>query len=620
MLRKEIGLWGVFGIATGAMISSGLFLLPGIVFARVGPAMIVAYVLAGVLNLPAMFAQVELSTAMPKSGGSYFTIERSLGALAGTLAGLISWLCIALKAAFACVGIGALAMLLFPGAGEWNIKLIAVGACLFFTVVNLVTVKGVGHLQGVLVTFLLGILVVYVVGSIGSVSAVRYSPFLTSDWSSLLAVTGMVFISYGGLTKVVDVAEEIKSPQRNLPLGMFLSFAVVNVLYVAVVFVTAGVLDGETLSGSLAPLSLGAQVTMGTVGVVAISLAAFLAYATTSNAGILSASRSPLAMSRDGLLPKAFARTSQRFGTPYTAIAVTTLLMVFVIAFLSVEDLAKTASTMFLISFALANVSVIVMRRARLEGYRPSFKMPLCPWLNIAAVVMYAFLIVDMGLIPLVVTGVFLGVAGIWYVTYIHWRIVRESAVVYMVKSILSKHIKRSGLEDELVRISLEREEIQADRFDELVLKAAVLDIPEGITARELFHRLADALAPRLSMNSERIFELFLAREKESSTVVHPGLAIPHIIVGGENVFEIVLVRCQPGVIFSELHAPVHTAFVLIGSSDERNFHLKALMSVAHLIQEEEFEERWQQARNVEQLRDIVLLSKRKRIRKRGKP
>jgi mannitol/fructose-specific phosphotransferase system IIA component (Ntr-type) len=102
--------------------------------------------------------------------------------------------------------------------------------------------------------------------------------------------------------------------------------------------------------------------------------------------------------------------------------------------------------------------------------------------------------------------------------------------------------------------------------------------------------------------------------------VVHPGLAIPHIIVEGQNVFEIVLLRCLPGVTFSELHAPVHTAFVLIGSSDERNFHLKALMSVAHLVQEREFEERWKLARNVEQLRDIVLLSKRKRMRKHGKP
>jgi mannitol/fructose-specific phosphotransferase system IIA component (Ntr-type) len=292
--------------------------------------------------------------------------------------------------------------------------------------------------------------------------------------------------------------------------------------------------------------------------------------------------------------------------------------MVFVIAFLSVEDLAKTASTMFLISFALANASVIVMRRAKIQGYRPSFRMPLCPWLNVAAIVVYAFLIVDMGLIPLLVTGIFLGAAGIWYTTYIHWRIKRESAVVYMVKNILSKHIKRTGLEDELVKISLEREEIQADRFDELVHKAIVLDISEGITAKELFHRLADVLAPRLSVDSLRIYDLFLAREKESSTVIQPGLAIPHIIVEGENVFEIVLVRCLQGVVFSELRAPVHTAFVLIGSSDERNFHLKALMSVAHLIQEKEFEERWKQARNIEQLRDIVLLSKRKRMGKHG--
>jgi len=94
-LKRQLGLWDVFSIAVGAMISSGLFVLPGIAFQRIGPSTILAYLLAGLLNIPAMFAQAELSTAMPKSGGSYFTIERSLGAFAGTLAGFISWLCIA---------------------------------------------------------------------------------------------------------------------------------------------------------------------------------------------------------------------------------------------------------------------------------------------------------------------------------------------------------------------------------------------------------------------------------------------------------------------------------------------------------------------------------------------
>ena len=88
MLKRELKLLDVFCIAAGAMISSGLFVLPGIAFAMAGPAIIVSYALAGLLMVPTMLSKAELTTAMPKSGGSYFFIERSLGPMAGTLAGL----------------------------------------------------------------------------------------------------------------------------------------------------------------------------------------------------------------------------------------------------------------------------------------------------------------------------------------------------------------------------------------------------------------------------------------------------------------------------------------------------------------------------------------------------
>jgi len=570
--------------------------------------------LAGLLNVPAMFSQIELSTAMPKSGGSYFTIERSLGTFAGVLAGLISWLCISFKAAFACVGIGGLTLLIFPGAGDWIMRAVAIWACLVFTALNLTTVRGTGHLQGVLVFALLGVLALYVFAGAGSISATRYVPFFTSDWRSFFAVTGMVFVSYGGLTKVVDVAEEVRNPRRNLVLGMFLSFAVVNVFYAATVFVTTGLLNPSDLSGSLAPLSIGAEAVMGLAGIMVMSIAAFLAYATTANAGILAASRSPLAMSRDGLFPAGLSLTSKRFGTPVPSVALTALFIVIVIGFLTVEELVKTASTMFLISFALANASVVVMRSARIQGYRPSFRAPLCPWLNIAAILVYAFLIADMGRIPLLATAGFLAAAGIWYATYVHRRVRRESAIVYMVRAILSKQIKRTGLEDELLRISLERQGIKGDRFDQLIRNGLILDVERRIDATELFRRVSDELGARLSIDSDVLYDLFLAREMESSTVISPGLAIPHIVVEGRGVFDVALVRCRPGIVFSGLHAPVHTCFFLVGSSDERSFHLRVLVAIAHIVQEPDFEERWKEARNEGELRDIVLLSRRKRI------
>jgi amino acid transporter/mannitol/fructose-specific phosphotransferase system IIA component (Ntr-type) len=615
-LERRLGLWDVFSIAAGAMISSGLFVLPGLAFEKVGPAMIVCYALAGILNVPTMLAQAELATAMPKSAGSYFVVERSLGAYMGTVAGLINWCSIGLKAAFALVGIGTLGLYFLPDLGPWSawaVKGAAVAACLLFTIANLVSVRHTGSLQGLLVAGLIVILGAFIGFGVTEVEATRYSNFLVGDLQAFLAVTGMVFISYGGLTKVVDVAEEVEKPARNLPLGMFLSFAVVNLLYVGVAFVCAGALDPALLGGSLRPVTEAAGAVAGRPGLVAVGIAAFLAYASTGNAGILSASRSPMAMSRDGLLPALLSRTNGRFGTPHVSILLTGGLMVLVIAFLTVEDLVKTASTMLLISLALINISVIVMRHSGLEGYRPTYRMPLCPWLPLACTVMYAFLIAEMGLVPLLTTAGFIAAASVWYVAYVQQKIDREAAVAYLVKSILSRHIKRIGLEDELVSISLERDEVEADRFDRLVREAPILDIPEEVSAEELFRRIGEALSERLQQSPERIQELLLARERESSTMIQPGLAIPHVIVEGEEVFELALVRCREGAVFSTLHPPIHTAFVLIGSVDERQYHLRALVAIAHVVQETGFQKRWMAAANAEQLRDIVLLSSRSR-------
>ena len=619
-MKKELGLAAVFCIATGAMISSGLFVLPGIAFATAGPAVVVSYALAGLLVIPAMLSKAELATAMPKAGGTYFFVERSLGPMLGTVTGLLSWLSLSLKAAFALVGIGALATLLFPDLGEWGIKLVAISGCLAFAGLNVVSVRHAGRLQIALVAVLLAVLVGYVVRGTVAVEHGRYVPFMPFGVQSVFAAAGMVFVSFGGLTKVASIAEEVRQPSRNLPLGMFLAFGTVAVLYVLVVLVTVGTVDPQRLSGSLTPIALGAESTMGRAGRAVIGLAALLAFATTANAGILAASRSPMAMSRDGLLPTLLSRTSRRYGTPDVSIVLTAGFMVVVIGLLSVEELIKTASTMKILMFALTNLAVIVMRSSGIESYRPSFKAPLLPWLQVASVIVYGFLIVEMGRAPLLLTGGFTLVAALWYVGYVQRRIDRESAVVYLVKRVTSKAIYRSGLEDELRHIAIERDDVELDRFDRLVQACPILDLKESILAKDFFRRVAAELAPRLPADEDRLYELFLKRERESSTVIEPGLAIPHVVVEGQHVFDVMLVRCEGGVIFSELHEPVKAAFVLAGSLDERNFHLRALMAIAHIAQEPEFKERWARVRGKEQLRDVILLSTRKRHTHREGP
>jgi amino acid transporter/mannitol/fructose-specific phosphotransferase system IIA component (Ntr-type) len=616
-LKRQLGFLAIFSIAAGAMISSGLFVLPGLAYAEAGPAVILSYALAVILMIPAMLSKAELATAMPKSGGSYFFIERALGPLLGTVAGLANWLSIALKSAFALVGIGVLATLIFPNLGIPEMKAAALAACVFFAILNIVSIKETGRLQVALILGLLAIIAVYCFEGLQAVNLSRLqSPghsFVRHGWQSVFAVAGMVFISFGGLTKVVSVSGEVRNPARNIPLGMFLAFGIISVLYVLAVFVTVGVVDGDELADSLAPLSLGAEAAMGRWGVIVLGIGALFAFATTANAGILAASRTPMAMSRDGLVPAFLSRTGRRFGSPHRAIIITAVFIMAVIAFLTVEDLVKTASTMMLLLFTLQNLSVIIMRRSGLRNYRPTFRAPLTPWLQIVTIAVYAFLIFEMGTIPLLLTGLFVIVAIVWYLAYVNPRVDRESAFVYLVKGIISKDIAGRGLEEELKQITLERDEVTLDRFDRLVNQAIVLDIEKCLSARELFREVSRALSPRVKIEEARLFDLFLKRELDSSTVVRPGLAIPHVIVDGEHIFELLLVRCKKGVVFSELHRPVTTAFVLVGSRDERNYHLRALMAIAHIVEKPDFESRWEAARNAEELRDVVLLSSRRR-------
>jgi len=613
LLHRKLKLLDVFSIASGAMISSGLFVLPGLAFAKAGPAVVVAYIFAGIIVIPSMLAQIELGTAMPKAGGSYFYIERSMGPAAGTLGGFASWFSLALKSAFALVGIGAFAKLLFPVLTEMHIKAIAIGFCMLFASLNVKSVKHTSKFQIFLVLSLLIMLFIYCTAGITKVDLHNFIPFFPHGFGAVIPVIGLVFVSFGGLTKVASIAEEIQSPKKNLQMGMLIAFIVVMFFYVAVVFVTVGVVDASKLFNSLTPISLGGNIVLGNVGMIILSIAALFAFFSTANAGILSASRFPLAMSRDQLVPKIFGKVSKHGQTPFVSIMFTALFMIVMISFLNLENLVKAASTMMIILFLYTNVALIVMRESRIDTYRPSYKVPLYPWLQIVAIIIYAFLIFEMGLVPLLITGIFIILCLGWYMLYVRRRVDRKSALIHIVERITNKKICGSTLAEELRDILIRRDNIIEDRFDKLVKSAVILDLKRSMTAEEFFDIVSKELSERLKIPSQELKELFLDREQQSSTTLEPGLAIPHIIVKGEKKFDILIVRCKDGINFDADEPPVKTVFVLIGSMDERNFHLRALMSIAQIVKEQNFDQRWFRAKDEEELRNIIVLSTRKR-------
>lgn len=168
-----------------------------------------------------------------------------------------------------------------------------------------------------------------------------------------------------------------------------------------------------------------------------------------------------------------------------------------------------------------------------------------------------------------------------------------------------------------VARASVEPQPIQPvmDRFDVLVDDCTVLDIPEALSRDAFFDTAARALAAGLPETPAQIRSALQERESTSSTVLTAGLAVPHLTLPGEGRFELLVVRCLPGVTLSDETPPLHALFVLAGSADERNLHLRALSAIAQIWQSDRFETKWRAARSVEEIRDLVRTAPRQRTR-----
>jgi len=607
-LKRALSLFDIFCIASGAMISSGLFILPGLAFAKAGPAVVVSYFLAGILSLAGMLSIAEMTTAMPRAGGDCFTIMRSMGPAVGTVAGLLSWFSLAMKSAFALVGMSLFAILLI----SIDIHIIAVAFCLIFIAVNLVGIKEAGQTQVILVLGLFALMCLYIVTGFPHLQAQRFIPFVPRGFGSVLSAAGFVFVSYAGLLKIASVAEEIQNPKRNIPVGMIISLIVVSIFYALMVFITTGVLDGTQLSRSMTPISDGAFVIMGRFGSIALGIAAILAFLSTANAGIMTAARSLVPLSRDGLLPDFFGSINRRFQTPHNAL-INTGLFVIISFFLKLEILVEAASVVLILTNILACLSVIILRESRLQNYQPSFRVPFYPWPQVIGIFFLGLLIFEMGREALFISAVLIIAGLLIYWFFARIRANREYALLHLIERVTAKELTSYSLESELREIIRERDEIVKDKFDHIIERAPILDIDGKIAADELFKLAAEALSQRLNVETSYLVNKLRQREQESSTVLMPGLAIPHIVTEGSHAFEILMVRCKRGVEFASGIKDVHAVFVLVGTRDERNFHLRALSAIAQIVQDPDFERKWLAAKSKEALRDIVLLSKRMR-------
>lgn len=432
----------MFTISLGAMVGSGIFVLPGLGYALAGPAIILAYLLAGVVVLPAAFSKSEMATAMPHAGGTYLYIDRAMGPLMGTIAGFGVWFSLIFKAAFALVGLSVYLQLLIPDAPA---KPVALGLAAILIVVNVAGVKQSGTLQAAIVSIVMTVLVLFVVIGFGSIDTQNYEPFMPQGITGLLAATGLVFVSYAGVTKVASLAEEVKRPARNIPRAIFSSIVLMMILYPALVFVMVGVTAPAELYKDVTPMATAASEFLGRGGEVAIAGIAVLALVSMANAGLLASSRYPFAMSRNRLAPSLLGNVGNR-SVPVAALLLTGAVLLVLIVVFPIIELAKLASAFQLLVFALVNLAVIAFRESHVDWYRPSFRSPWYPWMQVAGIAASFVLLAFMGIVPIV--GAMLIVAGGigWYRIFGRSRTSHESASLDALRiREMGRHIDDTG-------------------------------------------------------------------------------------------------------------------------------------------------------------------------------
>lgn len=617
-LEKKLTLLDVYAISTGAMFSSGFFLLPGLAAAQTGSSVFLAYLVAGFLILPSMFSVAELSTAMPRAGGAYYFIDRSLGPLMGTIGGIGSWLALIFKSAFALIGMGAYIAIFI----DLPIIPVALFLTVVFGILNVLGAKESTNLQKILVAALVTILAFYLLQGAFKIAALdlreilsgRFTPFFEHGSHGFLSTVGFVFVSYAGLTKVASVSEEVQNPDRNLPLGMILSLITASVVYVVGVLLMVVYLEPADFYVDLTPVASTGRAFMdwlpGETGLVLVVIAAAAAFASTGNAGILSASRYPFAMSRDRLVPERFSRMG-RFSTPVFSVTATTLAMLLAILALDVESVAKLASAFQLLLFVLLNISVIVMRESRIDAYDPGFRSPWYPWMQIFGIFFSALLIAEMGLLSVLFTLLIVFVSVLWYFYYAAGRVERQGAIFHVHARLGQRRDVR--LNQELRNIMREKGLRKDDPYEEVIASAILIDVNDAqLRYDDLLDQVTAELARRLPCSKADLERRFRTNLVEDTLSIAQGVSLNHVRFLAQHPNEMVLVRFKTPVRFEELGGQELQALIfLVSPTEDPARHLRILAHIAEVVEEPQFLARWQKARDEVAIKEILLRDER---------
>jgi len=414
---RDLGLFDATMIGVGAMIGAGIFVLTGIAAGEAGPASLLAFALNGVVTLLTAFAYAELASAIPRAGGGYSFVRMAFPGAVGFISGWMLWFAYTVACSLYALGFAGyfweFFQKYFPAVSGFILGIIGEHSAVLLVTVFIGSVFVWLNVRGAEVTgkaenfltvskiIILGIFIFFglkIIFGEPQQAMTNLTPFLPNGMGGVLVAMGLTFIAFEGYDLIATVAEEIKNPEKNIPYATFISLGITIVLYLLILFVSLAAIDtgGEPtwqFLGKFKETAIvrAAEAFMPAFGVAIIVFGGLLSTMSALNATVMAASRVAFSMGRDLLLPRQMSAIHSKRRTPHYAIIVTGIILLIMALTLPIETVGSAASLIFLLAFAMVNLSVIVLRRKYPEIPR-KYRVPFYPVVPVLGFVLNIFL------------------------------------------------------------------------------------------------------------------------------------------------------------------------------------------------------------------------------------
>ena len=428
-LKKNLKAKDIAAFGIGAVVGVGIFVATGEGAHLAGPAVIVSFIIAGIVACLCALCYCELSTMFPVAGSTYSYSYIVFGEI---IAMIIGW-CLTAEYLVACSAVASG----WSGTFVGILKSIGITLPTAFTaspskggivdlpavlIIGLITyilyygMKESAKFNNIIVVIKISIIILFVFLGVSHINPVNYQPFAPKGFGGIFAATSIIFFSFIGFDAISTAAEEAENPKRDIPIGLITCLIAVTILYVAVATVLTGMVPyQEIISENAVP---GALARVGiNWGAALVGTGAILGMISTMMVVLYGQVRVFMVMSRDGLLPKLFSKVHPTHNTPYISTIITGSIAAIIAGFLPLNIIVEFLNTGTLISFISVSAAVIVLRKT-MPDFKRMFKAPGVPFTPAIAIICCIVLLCELKLITWIGFIVWLTIGLLVYFFY----------------------------------------------------------------------------------------------------------------------------------------------------------------------------------------------------------